>query len=319
MKKGATSMLKMFGMGVILILIAAGVIGYTMGAFEAEPTPKEKAVFNGRLVDHDVITKDLAGNDVTSGTIYVSDEKSEVDDYGNPRSVDTSDFDESYSISSDTTTLSQDPANNPYYVMISNGTYYSEFITVNFEDGSGTSDTLSDYNSAPDSTKKILAEPHSLSVSTPTDLGVSSNTTTDQSYTNFEQFTVSSNTEYRTWKVTIDTGAQDITTDSNSDGTYDEGVTKVKVTYAGNSKVVFQPSNGIDELGADNSYDLEAEKEVYEENEAFSVKHEIDATEIRDVGSSSDGNEKLDNGDDILGLTICDVGGTCATEIQVDG
>ncbi len=345
-RKGLSSTMKIGGMVILAMFLAIGVFGgaaylYTQGTFAddgQDPASDEDsgevtddAPWAQRSVKVDIEGKNLSSEKIKSGTLHFYTEK--PDEWENPRTISetygTSEEFTSYSIESDgRTTIQEEPGT--YYVVAEVSGDYETFFTIEVPDGSDYPDTsLSDYNSEPVLERFTSADRYSLGSSS-YDLGISSNTSTTQDYEAHNTYRPDDNTEYRLWKTVIQPGSNnggvDPTTDSDSDGTYDEGISKAWVEVSGGvdqssaeTNTFFQPGSGIDKLGAPDKAELNMEGLVFDDANDMSVTVGSTVVESEDGTEPSDGDEKASDGERLWDINFCGVDGSCNSVAGVTG
>lgn len=343
-RKGLSSTMKIGGMLVIALLLVAGMVGgaalFMQGsiaddgqdpASEDDGEDTDTAPWAQRSVKLDIEGKNLSSETIKSGTLHFYEEK--PDEWENPRTISetygTSEEYTSYSIESDgRTTIQEEPGT--YYVVAEVSGDYPAFFTVEVPDGSNFPDTsLSDYNQEPILERFTSADRYSLGSSS-FDLGISSNSSTTQDYEAHNTYRLDDNTEYRLWKTVIQPGSNsggvDPTTDSDSDGTYDEGVSKAFVEVTGGvdqasaeTNTFFHPGNGIDKLGAPDKAELNMEGLVFDDANSMTVAVGSTVVESEDGSNAADGDEKASDGERLWDINYCDVAGNCNSVAGVTG
>lgn len=301
---------------------------------ETEPANGDDvARWDARNVKLNVQVKNLSSDTVTSGTIHLYEGKPE--EWKNQRTISATfnsapEYYTSYSIENDGTTTIQETPGTYYAVIEVSGDYYA-FKEINVPDGSESAFqglTLDRYNNAPKLEKYTVHDRYSLG-SKAFDLGVDSNSTSSVDLEARNTYTPSDNTEYRLWKAVIQTGDVDPTTDSNSDGIYDEGVSKAYIEISGGveqsnaqKEVFFHPSNGIDMLGAPDKAELTQKFDglTFDSDNSMTVETGVTAVETKDSGhAASDGDEILTDGENVFDVNFCDAAGNCNSVADVTG
>jgi hypothetical protein len=269
--------------------------------------------------------EDLQSNAISSGTIHVFTDKP-TDSTGdvvwdNERAIEpyfgTQQEKDQVSISSSETTLQYEPGT--YYLAIESSGHYTEFVKLVIPDGSSYSDTtLSEYNQAPEMANFELAETYSPALET-LDVGVNSNSTSIEEWSDDYTVTPDEGTEYRAWKMVVHTGDVDPTTDSDSDGNHDEGIRKAyfELSGAANTKsVVFNPSNGIDKLGSNDKATVNIDDVVVTADSPLTVSGHLVTFETSTSGAS-DGDEVLTDGENPFDYQLFSVTGTGTSKTDV--
>jgi len=230
----------------------------------------------GQLVNKQITCKNKFNGTAVACTAKVYAEK--PGDLGNPRGdfTDSSKY-ETFTATSGVITVQDYPGE--YYVILTATGYNTDFIGVTdaerfvIPDGSGTPATLSlsDYNSAPNTDKAKMTLTPTLTVENAT---MTLTNETAKKVTEYMYATVGDDTEFRGWKAVV-TDVEGIKDDADSDGTYDEGVSILKVTIGSTSKEVFNPSKGINLFDTNSKYEIELKDVVIADGNQLPVKVEI--------------------------------------------
>lgn len=331
----------------ILAVIGGGVIGAfmltnqgsgvgdspaTAPADDTTDTSGEEAntPFEGRFVKLNIETSDLSGSSVTSGDIYLFEDRPE--NWNDPSSInnDYSDADSTYSIESDgVTTIQETPqVDGDYFVVVDHSGAYPVMEQVSVPTGENYQDvSLSEYNQAPELTKMTVADRGSIS-SASFNLGVSS-TGTDVEVFDSNTFSPAEDTEYRLDYIVVEDGSVPTTSDSDTDGTYDEGVHKFTVEVSGAEgqassleETVFNPDNGVNQLDNDGKTKVQVERGTqdyltFDRDNRLTVEANAEA----DLGgsSASSGDEELSSGENVFDITLFDTTGTSSPTMAVTG
>lgn len=312
--KGAMSGWQMFGGFALIILLIFGGLFFVMGStFPGEDGGEGEGAYDysGTKLDYGVETYDASGDSVTSGDLYIFEEK--PSNWESERSIQTSDADRTVSIDDDGETEFR-LLPGTYYVVAENSDYYMEFFKI---------EVPSSGDVAPSDLSRTwvddveLVEPFSPSTSN-IDLGVDENSTDTQTFSEYENYQVGEDEEYRLWKgfLEITDSNYDFTGDDDGDGVYDEGISSLTVDVAGVEETVWEPDSAIDKLGADANYNIIVE-ETIEGDEDFTVEAEAVADETTTV--SEEGDEKLGDGDPLIDIILVDEASTTASSSTVEG
>jgi len=277
-----------------------------------------------REVKQVVSVEDLQSNTITSGTIHVFEDKPTSNDgdvvWDNERAIEpyfgTGQEKDQVSISSSETTLQYEPGT--YFLAIESSGHYMEFVKLEIPDGSDITESLSEYNQAPGGETYTLAETYSPSLEA-IDVGVDSNTTSIETWSDDYTVTADEGTEYRAWKMVLHTGDVDMTEDSDSDGNHDEGIRKayVELSGAANTKsVVFNPSNGIDKLGSNDKATVNIDDVVVTPDSPLTISSSLVTFETSTSGAT-DGDEVLTDGENPLDYQLFSDTGTGTSKTDV--
>lgn len=345
--KGMSTMTQVIvGVG-ILAVIGGGVIGAFMltnqgtavGEQPATPQKDTKqadqksqadAKFSGRFVKLKVETSDLSGNKVTSGTIYLFKDKPE--NWGDASAIqnDYSNADSTYSIDSDgVTTIQETPQlQGDYYMAVQHSGAYPVMTQLSIPTGENyQSVALSEYNQAPELERVEVSDKASISSAT-FDLGVTQNAT-DVEVFDSNTFSPAENTEYRLDYLVVEDGSVPTTSDSDTDGTYDEGVHKFTVDISGAveqtdsmTETVFNPSNGVNELDNDGKTKVQVDRGT-QDYLTFNRDNRltIEATAQADLGGTTaqTGDEELSDGENVFDITLFGTSGSTSPTMPVTG
>ena len=238
------------------------------------------APWANKLVNFKLITSDkFTGGDVDA-TLKVYAEKPE--DWENPRGdfSDAVDY-TAYTASSGEVTLNKEYPGTYYLVMTASG-YNTEFMTITIPDGIGRGD-IADYQANPDS---AVAEFALLGATTDEDFAFTLTNATAKTVKDTILLTVDENTEFRGWKVIVN-DEEGFSVDTDGDGVYDEGVSYYKVTVGSASKVIFEPSRGVDEFDSNDQYTMMLDDIVSDEG-TLAIAVEIKANTGDYVGANDE-------------------------------
>lgn len=302
-------------------------------AEDGQTNPGDNVSMDGPWMDRDV-KKDIQlmdknNNPITSGTVHIFSEKP-TDGNGqvvwdNPRTIDpyfgSSSEVATIDVSSESVTFQDNPG--VYYVAIESSGRYTYFGELTLPDGSSYEETLSEYNSAPQSEEYTLADKYSPSIST-VDVGVDSNTTSIEEWSDDATVRPGDGEEYRPWKLVVHTGDVDLTKDSDSDGNHDEGIQKAYFEMSGatsQSYTVFNPNNGVDQLGSDDKAEFNFEESVASDvvvtkDDPLTITPYLVTFETSTSGGA-DGDEVLTDGENPLDFQLFDESGSGTSKIDV--
>jgi len=282
-----------------------------------------------RQVKKNIQLVDKQNNAITSGTVHIFSEKPTDGNnqvvWDNPRTIDpyfgSSSEVATIDVTSETSTFQDNPGT--YYVAVESNGRYTYFGELTLPDGSSYEETLSEYNSAPQSETYKLADKASPSIST-VDVGVDSSTTSIEEWSSDATVRPGDGEEYRPWKLVVHTGDVDPTTDSNSDGNHDEGIQKAYFEMSGStsqSYTVFNPNNGVDQLGSDDKAEFNFEEQVrgdvtITEDDPLTVTPYAVTFETS-TGTASGGDEVLTDGENFVDFQLFDESGTGTSVFDV--
>ena len=227
----------------------------------------------GQLVNKQIVVSNKFNGTAVAATAKVYAEK--PSDWGNPRGdfTDASLY-EQYTASSGTVTVQDYPGE--YFVVLTATGYNTEFIEkFVVPDGSGTPVTLSlsDYNSAPNAEKSRMTLTPSLTLANVT---ATLTNQTNREMTEYAYQTVADSTEFRGWKAVVN-DVEGMKDDADSDGTYDEGVSYLKITIGDKAAKIFDPSNGINEFDTNGKYEILLDDYSVADGNQIPIKFEIKA------------------------------------------
>jgi len=289
--------LKYMALFLVAIVVAGGGVYFLMGGGSQstiEDVPGEDgeivAPWENTLVNYKLITSDkFTGTDV-SATVKVYDEKPA--DWGNPRGEfsDASEY-TVYTASSGEITVNKEYPGTYYGVLTATG-YNTEFIEFKIPNGIGRGD-ISDYQSNPDSK---VAEMSLVGTTTDEDFAFTLTNATAKTLKDTVLLTVDENTEFRGWKVIVN-DEEGFSTDTDGDGTYDEGISLFKVSVGGKEFTIFEPSKGVDEFDSNDEYTFLLDGVTVSDEDDLVVKVEIKADTSDSVGAN---DEKWGEGEGVL-------------------
>lgn len=254
--------------------------------------------YSDKNVDYQFITSNKYTGGVVNGTVYLW--TSQPATWENCRSDVASGFIDTGTATAGTYETHQKPGK--YYYQITLSGYYCEFGTIDIPASGDCS--LSEYNQAPQSEiVQLVDEDASFAVAN-LDLGITTNETSDKSYTVTGSYTVASDHGFFVDDIKVQEDATySFATDADGDGIYDEGINKIEVTFDAGAAgkcgplVPFDVSNNIDEFSGDNEYTKDCNLEMGEETTfSVTVKVTCDAT----LSTTGDADEKCGNGEDMI-------------------
>jgi len=210
-------------------------------------TGESVAPWVNKLVDYQLVTTNLytGGNVASTALVY----EVQPADWGNPRGTfdDASQY-SSYTASSGVVTVNRETPGD-YFAVITASGYNTEFVTFSIPDGVGRGD-IADYQSNPD---REAIDMTSVGSTTDEDFALTLVNDSSAEVRETVILTVADNTNFKGWKVIVnDQGGFSLDTDG--DGTYDEGISSMKVSVAGIEKTVFDPDRGIDEFDSNDEF-----------------------------------------------------------------
>ena len=343
-RKGASTTVQAVVGVAILALVGGGVIGAFMftnqgSGLDGDTSPAEGedvdtpdqadevAKFDGRNVKLNLEANDLGGNTITSGDIYLFENQPE--EFGDASSIDSAynDADSTYTVdSSGTTTIQETP--DTYYMVLDHSGAYPLMTEVQVPNGENYQNVaLSEYNQAPELEKVEVADKASVTSKT-FDLGVSSDSSGIELF-DTQTFSPAEDTEYRLDYVVVEDGSVPTTSDADTDGTYDEGVSEFSVEVSGAvgqssslEETVFNPDNGVNQLDNDGKtkVDVETASEPYLTFDRDN-RMSIEANSVADTGtgSATAGDETLQDSENIFDLTLFRADGSSSPTMGVVG
>lgn len=283
--------------------------------------------WENRMVKKNIELETTSGDEITSGTIHVFEEKPEDSSgntvWGNQRNIEpyfgTSQEKDTVSVSSDSTTVQYEPGT--YYLAVESSGRYTEFVELEISDGSSYDASLSEYNQAPEVAQYELADIHNVALDS-FDVGVDQTTSSIETWSDDQTIRPADGSEYRAWKMVVHTGDVDPTTDSDSDGNHDEGVRKAYFEVSGanmastDSTTVFNPNNGVDMLGSNDKAEIDLSDVVVSKDAPLTVSSYLVTFETN-TGTAADGDEILTDGENPLDVQLFDQTGTGTSKIDV--
>lgn len=305
----------------IIGLSTAGYFGYGYVSENYFSSGGEPGVVDGIWKDKFVYYKFTSINHFTgadvdpSFTLYAEKPESCWDQ---PRETTCDETAEATVSSSSGTATVQSLHPGSYFVIARLSSYYTQYSEIIIPDEPQSStQSLSDYNQAPDSFAMKMKEADTLTTSNQT-FAVSANTT-GKEYTLTDTFTVSDNKCIRIWKADIYENNNSLT-DIGTSVSYD-GVRKFEVTINGGSakKVIDLASgvsNGFDADGATQYFTVDVESRNIEicDGNSLEMKYYIKANVLLDANTTT-----VENGDSLLAsneivstISLWDVMGTKA-------
>lgn len=276
--KDTVTILSVFIVGILLIggaiywmvggETASTITGQVIGE-DGQPVAK----WENKYVPLNLYVQDKYTTGDVDATIKVYSEKPA--DWGNPRG----DFDDKtlyneYTASSGVASIDKEtPA--MYYVVLTYTGYNTDFITIEIPDGSQYPDiSITDYKSQPDI---VIADMTQVGNTTDKDFTFTLvNSTGVTTETETVLLKVAEDTEFRGWKVIVD-DEEGFSTDSDGDGTYDEGIKKFTINVGGIEKTFFDPSRTVDEFDSNDEYTFLLNDIVVANKNNLEVTVEIDA------------------------------------------
>jgi len=312
-------------------VLGEAVTGYSPD--NVQTNPDDNGSMDGPWMDRQVKKNiqlvDKQNNAITSGTVHIFSEKPKDGNkqvvWDNPRTINpyfgSSSEVATIDVTSETSTFQDNPGT--YYVAVESNGRYTYFGELTLPDGSSYEETLSEYNSAPQSETYTLADKASPTAES-VDLGIDSATTSVEEWSGDTTIRPGEGEEYRVWKLVVQTGDVDMTTDSNSDGNHDEGIQKAYFEISGStsqSYTVFNPNNGVDQLGSDdkatfNFEEMVAGDVVVTEDDPLTVTPSVVTFET-DAGTAADGDEVLTDGENPFDFQLFDESGTGTSAFDV--
>ncbi len=273
--------------------------------------------FRGKSPKHDLSFDHKFNGTSLNPTVYVYDE--EPDHWGDSRQDPADTWVDKGDASSGTFTVQETVAEDAQsgkklWIWTELSGYYDEFTTITLPRSADTN--INDYNSEPPTTSVGLAEADSLSLSDQ-DLGISTNGSTNSDHSVVQTITVSQDTEFRLDDLTLqEDGTYVFATDSDADGTYDEGIDKIEVTIdGGESFTPFDTAGSIDDFGGNDEVTFADLDMTFEDQESFNIRYDITCANTSTVKSS--GDEKCGDGEDFLDSVILTdaVGSTASNKL----
>ncbi len=284
-------------MVVFAIVIFAGLQLMSVQQISDTATQPKKYDYTGFRVKYDLDFKNKYTGSAVNPTVYVYSSK--PDNWGNCR-VDAEDgYIDTGDASSGSYTVQEECGH--YYIRADLSGYYCEYLEIDIP-CSGESN-LNDYNSEPASVSvKMVQEDSSFGISD-IDLGISTNETSDITYTKTATYTVAEDKGWYLDEVKVQEDATySFATDTDGDGIYDEGVNKIEIQVSGGGQscptwVPFEVATSVNEFGGDDEATLDCDLELGEEETlTLLVKVTCDQTLV----TTGDADEKCGNGEDFL-------------------
>jgi hypothetical protein len=291
-KKGVTGLgtagiLLLFMVGALFVggMVTVGMYGKNHGWFgggnettlsvTGAVTDPEMCSFGGTLIDGKVLSKNMLTGAAVDPTFTVW--KTKPEEFGNPRGsfpTDSENLADTFTSSSGTATLKEDPVDAPYYVKATLSSYGTVFFeATNAEKGglfpcSQGKLTASEYNEAPNTISKSFIGQSALAMQN-VSLGITVNAT-DKEVTKYVYLPTDDNEGVAIWKATF-YDALGIKTDSDNDNTYDEGVKKLSLKIGDEpEKVIFEPAKGINLIDSSTGkYEYVVKESDYEDSDFY--------------------------------------------------
>lgn len=270
--------------------------------------------YSGKIVDYTLIGDDKYAGTAVNATFSVYDEEP-TSCWDNARSTCTESSRSSYTASSGSATMQELPGT--YYVIARLSGFYTEFLRVTIPSSGEVS--LNDYNQAPDSKKLKFVAVDTLTNVNFT-LGFTANATGKETTISNSQSTTD-NKGFHLWKAVLYDN-NDFNTDSDSDGTYDEGVIKVEVTIEGNKLVLFDSTTSTDLMGSDNQYswDLSSKNIQIEDGDSLETKVYVKANVVYNTTAyTKDADELFEASEQPVKIVLVDEQGNAQTAQYVIG
>ena len=304
------------GLGVMYGLKSVAPLGSGNGKTTVLNT-KQTYDFTGMNVKHELDFSNKYTGTAVNPTVYIYTKK--PDDWLNGRHDPDSGYDETGTASSGVYTYQNVPGT--YYVWATLSGYYDEFFTITIPSSSDTN--INDYNAQPPATRVKMVQADSLSLSN-LDLGITTNETSDRTYTKVQTITVSDNKGYwlDQFKLQEDSTYQ-FATDTDGDGIYNEGINKVEalVSYGAQNKdwIPFDVASSVNDFSGDSLAVLDLNNNDWKipEQNTFSITFKITCSQTLYYNSSvlgtSAGDEKCGNGETFMKAILIDQQGTTST------
>jgi hypothetical protein len=256
----------------------------TTGQTIDEETGEVIGPWANALVSYKVLTADAFDGSNVASTIKVYDEQPE--DWGNPRG----DFTDAaaytvYTASSGVVTINREKPGTYFCVATASG-YNTEFYKITIPDGTGRGD-LSDYQTSPDSEAQDMSL---VGSTTDKDFAFTLVNDTSAEISDTVLLTVADGTEFRAWKVIVN-DQEGFSTDTDGDGTYDEGVSRYKVCVQDVCETIFDPDRSVDLFDSNNEYTMNIEGVSVADGKKVAIDVEVDA--ITEDGTALAANDEL--------------------------
>lgn len=272
------------------------------------PNAGDKYSYDGKNVEVQLDASNQYTAAAVDPTYYIYDSK--PSDWGNGRVSVQDGYVSSEASSSGSATMVEQPGT--YYVRSVLSGYYDKFFSVEVPASGDV--PLSDWNNGGEMIQKVkMIDVETLSVSN-IDLGITTNETSDKTYRVSETFSIDEDEGFELVEVKFQEDATyAFATDSDGDGVYDEGISKIDVTLEGKTYTLFDATASVDEFGGDDLAVINlADSILYGENEFINIIFEVTCDQTLDT--TGDADEKCGNGEDFIDSTIfVDAAGNTAT------
>jgi hypothetical protein len=289
-------LLALFG---VFIIAAVAVTYFLVGGMKeqslitTDAEGKPIGAWADKLVKLNLLTSDAyTGTDVAA-TAKVYEVKPA--DWGNPRgNFDDAVLFTQYTAAAGVVSIDKQFPGRHYVVLTATG-YNTEFVEIIIPDGTGRNVDISDYNAAPDNIKASMAL-----VGSTTDKDIAFALVNGTNVELSEQITlrVADNTEFRGWKAVIEDDIG-LRTDSNNNGIYDEGISKLVLTIGGKRAIVFEPGRGVDEFDNLGKYTMSLDNVKVGSRKFLDVAVDMVAN-TEDGTSIAANDEKLSEGEGVI-------------------
>ena len=170
-----------------------------------------------------------------------------------------------------------------YYVVLTASGYNTDFMTIEIPDGTNMGE-ITDYKAEPDS---VVAEMTLVGSTTNEDFAITLANDSSKTVKETLILTVDENTEFRGWKVIVN-DEEGFSLDTDGDGIFNEGISKMTVTVAGVEKTIFNPNLGIDEFDSNDEYTFSLEGVSLVDEADLTIKVVIDAITSDSVGADDE-------------------------------
>ena len=297
------------------------------GLFSAggAPTTKFSGLWNENIVNYQILSSNKFTGVNVDPTFYLYKEKPESC-WENPRTSCDETPDGTYSSSSGTAVINKEKPGS-YFIRAVLDDHYTQFFEIEIRDGPQTeTQTLSDYNSQPDTHALKVEQADVLEIIDQTFL-ISANTT-GKELTLTQSLSISDNKCWRPWKVAVYENNYSLS-DSGSSISY-EGIREFKLYVEGKPYVIIDLNsgvkNGFSSAGANQNYEVDLEdREIGVcDGDSLTLKYYIKANVEVDgnLTTVENGNELLAANEIVARLLFYDRMGTKAPVtdyLQVQG
>ena len=284
--------------------------------FSAGGSPARlSGLWKDNIVNYQILSSNkFTGTDVEP-TFYLYKEKPESC-WENPRASCDETPDGTYSSSSGKAVINKEKPGSYFIRSVLDG-YYTQFFEIDIRDGPQTdAQTLSDYNSQPDTHALKLKQADVLEITDQT-FSISANTT-GKEYTLTQSLSVSENKCWQPWKVAVYENNYSLT-DKGSSITYD-GIREFKLYVEGKPYAIIDLNsgvkNGFSTDGANQNYEINLEDRDIDicDGDSVTLKYYIKANVEVDgnLTTVENGNELLAANEIISRLLFYDRMGTKA-------